>query len=361
MASVGCLDKATGQFQWSFDGIINTDLWWKHAPDEIIVSDKVVAAVDGGVSVHDITTGKFLWQASRPTTYPPINFGNLTDLNTWWINAYPLGGNPFEGNYAYLLTGNFSQPYISKFNFQTQTFLWNSSITLTSFPIVFPEASPGYSGNNVTVIGNYQGQIIIKNTDQILSLNTNTGEQLWSKNVRASIYQPTINGDALYFGASDGNLYALNLADGTQLWKTKVDSRNLMPTVNGGNITLTAYPIQIENGSLYWSFGVTHQLGTNSGDKHDTYTGTVCSLNLANGVVAWSTPMDSNGVFYSPPMGLVVNKGTVFLTEDTALWRFNAQTGNLVNSANYDHYILPPVKAGDTVYVAADLYLTAYR
>ncbi len=143
MASVGCLDKATGRFKWSFEGDINTDLWVKHAPDEIIVSDKVAASVDGGVSVHDITTGAFLWQASRPYGYPePPNFGNLTDLSTWWVGAYPIGGNPFEGNYVYVLSGNFSQPYISKFNFQTQTFLWNSSITLTDFPIVYPETGP---------------------------------------------------------------------------------------------------------------------------------------------------------------------------------------------------------------------------
>ncbi len=176
----------------------------------------------------------------------------------------------------------------------------------------------------------------------------------------ASIYQPKISGNVLYFGASDGNLYALNLQDGTQLWKTNVDSQNLIPTVNGGNITLTTYPIQVDNGSLYWSFGVTHQLGTNSGDKHDTYTGTVCSLDLANGNLLWSTPMEASGVFYDPPVGLVVNRGTVFLTENTSLWKFNAQAGNLIDCTNYDHYVLPPVKAGDTVFVAADLWLTAY-
>jgi hypothetical protein len=148
-ASVGCLDKATGTFQWNFAGEINTDLWTKRAPDAIIISNRVVASINGGVSVHDFNTGAFLWQASRPYGNPPANFGNLTDLATWWVGAYPLGGDPFEGNFVYVLSGNISYPYISKFNFQTQTFAWNQSITLTSY--IFPEASPGYSGNPVSI------------------------------------------------------------------------------------------------------------------------------------------------------------------------------------------------------------------
>jgi outer membrane protein assembly factor BamB len=360
MASVGCLDKASGMFQWSFEGIINTDLWWKRAPDEIIVSDRVVAAINGGVSVHDATTGEFLWQASRPYGYPPADFGNITDLSTWWVAAYPLGGNSFEGKFVYALTGNYSNPYISKFDWHSHSFVWNSSITLSSFPIAYPEGIPGYSGNAVSVIANYQGQIVVENENQILCLDQTSGEKLWSRDIDASIYQPTISGDALYFGASDGNLYALNLTDGTQLWKTKVDSQNLMPTVNGGNITLTTYPIQVEGGSLYWSFGVTHQLGTNSGNKHDTYTGAVCSLDIATGKVVWTEQFEDSGVLYNPPVGMVVNKGTVFLTENTVLWTFSASNGNLAGRQQFDHYVLPPVKAGDQVYVAGDLYLIAY-
>ena len=76
-----------------------------------------------------------------------------------------------------------------------------------------------------------------------------------------------------YFGASDGNFYALNLADGSTVWKTQVDGQNLISTVNNDNITLTTYPVQVDakNNQVYWSFGVTQQLGTNSGDKHDQY------------------------------------------------------------------------------------------
>lgn len=360
VASVGCIDKSTGKFQWSFDGQIGTDLWSKKAPDNIIVSGDVVASVDGGVSVHNADTGAFLWQASR-TGDIGVTFGNLTDLSNWWVGAYPLGVNPFEGNFVYVLAGNYSNPYVSKFNFETANFVWSSNITLTGYPIAYPEASPGYSGNAVSVIATYQGQVIIQNSNQILSFNSTSGDHLWSRDIGASVYQPTTNGDILYFGASNGNFYALNLKDGTIAWKTRVDSQNLMSTVNNDNITLTTYPIQVQNNQVYWSFGVTQQLGTSSADKHDRYLGTVCSLDLANGNLAWSKQIEDSGVFYGFSAGLAVNRDAVFLNENNALWVFGASNGNLASNQQFDHYVLPPTASGNAVFVASDLQLTAYK
>lgn len=361
-AFVSSLDKATGKVKWSFTGEINTDLWTKRAPDAIIVSNRVVALIDGGVSVHDVNTGAFLWQASRPYGYPPSNFGNLTDLSTWWVAAYPLDGDPFEGNYVYVLSGNYSNPCISKFNFQTRAFTWNSSIKLTDFPIIFPEASPGHSGNAVKVIGRGNaGEILIQNSNKILCLDDSSGSQLWSRDLDQPIYQPTISGTGLYFGAIDGKIYALNISSGSPLWTSKVDSQNFMTQVDNDRNTIATYPILIDGNRLYWSFGVTHQLGTNSGDKHDTLDGTVCCLDINSGDVLWDRAYQDNGMLHGPEAGMVVNKGIIYLTENTALWTFNAANGNLIDFKNYDHYVLPPVKSGDQVFVAANLQLTAYQ
>lgn len=360
VASVGCVDKATGKFKWSFYGEINTDLWSKRAPDQIVVGNGVVASVDGGVSVHDANTGAFLWQASRPENIS-VNFGNLTDLSSWWVSAYPLGGNPFEDNFVYVLSGNYSNPYVSKFNFESARFVWSSNITLAEVPIGYPEGIPGYSSNAVSVITSYQGQIIIQNRNQILSFNGTSGTQLWSINIGAPIYQPTASDGTLYCGASDGNFYAFNLSDGKALWKTKVDSQNLMPTVNNTNITLTTYPIQVQDNQVYWSFGVLQQLGKSSADKHDRYVGTVCSLDLASGRLLWTRQIEDSSILYGFSPGLVVNKDAVYLNENYALWVLGASNGNLAKKQSFDHYVLAPVKAGDVVFLASDLQLTAYK
>lgn len=288
-------------------------------------------------------------------------FGNLTDLSNWGVGAYPLGGNPFEGSFVYVLAGNYSNPNISKFDADTGSFLWSSNITLSSYPIATP-TFPSHTGSSVRVLAIYQGQVVIENSNQILSLNSTSGDQLWSRDIGVSLYQPTTYQGMLFFGAADGNFYALNMAAGTLAWKNQVDTYNLISKVNNDNITLTTYTIQVDaqNQRLYWSFGVTKQLGTNSGDKHDTYTGTVCSLDLATGNVVWTRQLEDSGVFCSPPVGMVVNKDTLYLTENTALWVFSASNGNLARTQHFDHYVLPPVMSNNQVFVASDLQLTAY-
>jgi outer membrane protein assembly factor BamB len=86
----------------------------------------------------------------------------------------------------------------------------------------------------------------------------------------------------------------------------------------------------------------------------------VCSLGLATGDVLWSREIEDSGAFYDTPVGLGVNKETVFLTENYALWIFDAPTGNVVSNKHFDHYVLPPVTSDGMAFVAADLYLRAY-
>jgi outer membrane protein assembly factor BamB len=341
MASVGCLDETNGQFQWSFIGQVDSDLWTKKAPDNIIVKDGRVFAIDGGVSVHNATTGEFLWQAR----YSFEDLGNITDSQSWWVSGFPLGGNPFEGNMLYAIGGNVSSAGVFKLNTDDGSILWRANQIVLSG----------------SVLATYQGQVIIESGNQILSLNETSGKSLWSIDVGASIYPPTDYEGILLFGASDGNFYALNLAEGTLAWKTKIDSQNLFSTVNDTN-TLTTYPIQIDaqNHRLFWSFGGTQQLGTTSENKHDKYLGTLCSIDLASGNVVWARQIEDSGVFYSNPAGIVFSKDTIFLTENNALWIFSASTGNLARNQHFDHYVLPPVVSGDEVFVAADLQLTAY-
>jgi hypothetical protein len=57
----------------------------------------------------------------------------------------------------------------------------------------------------------------------------------------------------------------------------------------------------------------------------------------------------------------VVNKDAVYLTENNALWVFGISNGDLSRTQRFDHYVLAPVVAGDIVFVASDLQLTAYK
>lgn len=341
-ASVGCLDEPTGQFQWSFTSNIDNQ-----APDNVIVdAGRVFVLAEGpsaGVSALNASTGQLLWQVR----YSFEDFGNITDSNTWWVSGFPLGGDPFDGSIVYALGGNESNVNFFKLDTDNGNVLWRSNLTL-------------FAGIP-SVLAIYQGQVIIENGNQILSLNDTSGDSLWSVDVGAAVYSPALYKWILFFGASDGNFYALDLSSGTIASKTKVDNQNLFSTLNDSN-TLTTYPIQVDaqNQRLYWSFGVTQQLGTTSENKHDHYIGAVCSLDLATGKLVWSRQIEDNGVFYGFSAGLVVNKDALFLNENNALWVFSASTGNLARNQHFDHYVLPPVVSDNVVFVASDLQLTAY-
>lgn len=371
LASVSCLDEATGQFQWSFIGWLGNSIYQKRAPDGIVIKDDRVYViieygVGRGVSALNAVTGELLWQGNPYGT--PSSYGNITDLNTWQISGRVLGGDPFESNFVYALGGNWSSQYLFKLNTDDGAVLWHSNVNVSS----------GVPNVNARVLASYQGQVIMQNSNKTFSLNQTSGELLWSFNVNelpyqpafyggglqqlaGLAYQPIVHGDLLLFGASDGNFYALNMDNGTIAWKTHVDSQNLLSLVNSDNY-FRAFPIQVDsqNQRVFWSFAVTEQLGTTSENKHDRYTGTVCSLDLATGEVRWTRQIEDSGTFYDTPVGLVVNKDSVFLTINYALWILNVPKGNMLNTEHFDHYVLSPVASDSKVFLAADLYLRAY-
>ena len=134
---------------------------------------------------------------------------------------------------------------------------------------------------------------------------------------------------------------------------TKVDSQNLLSLVNDDNhVTLLPILVDPENQRIYWSFGITQQ---------DQFKATIVSLDLATCKVAWTKQIQDSTLSPGSQTGLAINKDSVFLTENNALWVFSASNGNTARNQHFDHYILAPIVEGDTVFVASDLQLTAYK
>ncbi len=344
-ALVGCLDETTGKTQWETMCAVASDLYFKRAPDNIIAKNNYVVAITDSVTAFNISNGDVLWQAIPYEI--PTSLGNITNLNNWWVAGFPLSGDPFDGNTIYALGGNWSNQYIFKLNTDTGTILWQSNITTVNDR---PNAS-----------GTYQDQVIFADENQVFSLNSTSGDSLWNYTVGASIYEPTFSQNLLLFGASDGTFNAVNLANGALEWKTKVDNQNLFGLVNSNNF-VTVFPVQVDlqNQRIYYGFDVTEQLGTSSMNKHDRLTGNLCALDLTTGKIIWIQQIDDTGEFYGTPVGLTVNNNTVYLTENLALWIYDATSGNLINTQQVDHYILPPVNSNNEVFIAADLFLNAY-
>lgn len=334
-ASVGCLDESTGQFLWNRMYTAGAN----QAPDNLIAKDgRLFVVAEGpsaGVTALNASTGDILWQ----TPYRYDIYGNITDSRTWWVAGYPLEGDPFEGNTVYALGGNQSNAYIFKLDTSNGKVLWQTSnFTLMAIP---------------SVITTFNGQVIIENGNQFQSLNQTTGDNLWHKEINAtSLYSPRAYEDVLFFGTSDGNFCALNMFSGNISATTKVDSQNLL--VNTNNYTPTVYPIQIDQGKhrIYWSFGFNLQ---------DQYEGTLVSLDLTTCNIVWTKQMQDSILGFEGQAGLAINKDTVYLTENDALWVFTSSNGDLSRNQHFDHYVLAPTTYDDEVFVASDLQLTAYK
>ena len=334
-ASVGCLDESTGQFLWNRMYTAGSN----QAPDNLIVNDDrlfvVAVGPSAGVTALNASTGDILWQ----TPYRYDIYGNITDSKTWWAAGYPLEGDPFEGNTVYALGGNQSNAYIFKLDTTNGNVLWQTKdFTLTAIP---------------RVVTTFNGHVIIENGNQLQSINQTTGDNLWHTDINAtSIYSPVAYETTLLFGASDGNFYSLDLPSGNVSGATKVDNQNLL--VSTKNYTPIIYPIQIDQDKnrIYWSFGF---------NLPDQYMGTLINLDLATHNLVWTKQIQDSNFGFDSQAGSVINKDTLFLTENNALWVFTASNGNLARNQHFDHYVLAPTISNEEVFVASDLQLTAYK
>jgi outer membrane protein assembly factor BamB len=344
--SVEALDASTGEFLYGFGVPVD---YSNRPPDSITVVDGRVVATSKfvmgeSITVHNAADGQLLWEA-LPYPASPV-FGNITNERDWWVGGYPLGGRFLDGNSVYASVEEATTFHILKLNTDNGKVLWRANVTNL--------------GGSVLAL--YQGQVIVQNGKSVLSLNSASGATLWSADVGATIYQSTTANGLLLFGASDGNFYALNMDVGVMAWKTHFDSDNLLTLLENSSNLLTTFPIQVnaEDQRAFYAFAVTEQLGTTSENKHDQYMGLVSSLDLATGNRTWTARFEAADAFYNTPVGLAVDKNSVFVTSNSYLWTFAESTGEVFGVQHFDHYVLPPVMSDSRVFVVADLHVTAY-
>jgi outer membrane protein assembly factor BamB len=182
----------------------------------------------------------------------------------------------------------------------------------------------------------------------VYALNADTGEQQWvytrqdpsSLTIRGAS-EPTIDGDKLYIGMSDGTLVALNRKTGSLIWEKylgqtpkfrDVDSK---PVLWKGKLYVSSfdgllYCLDPADGRVFWTYGsggVTPV--TISGDKvyFSSTNKEVVALDLESGKELWKNQLQSS-IATQP----VVYKGLVIFGEWIgAVKMLDAQSGKLVS------------------------------
>jgi len=183
---------------------------------------------------------------------------------------------------------------------------------------------------------------------------------------------PGIAGGLVYFGSSDGNVYALDASSGALRWKFKTgDVVHASPAVVAGTVYVGSwdsyfYALDAVSGKERWRFKtgddpvIHNQVGIQSSasvgggivyfgcrDSH------LYALDQATGTLRWSFPAHGSWIISSP----AIDDGHVyFATSDTGLfYSADASSGKIDFSLDFKHWPMfsSPAIAGRMAYIGS--------
>lgn len=169
------------------------------------------------------------------------------------------------------------------------------------------------SGESDSVsLNTYEEMIYFGSTDGFLyALQAKSGKLNWKFKAEGGIYSsPAVKNEMIFFGSVDGNLYALYLKDGTLAWKFKTgEGIYSSPAVTDslvyiGSNDYCMYAVNQKTGELSWKFktgGLVHSSPIAVGDElfFGSYDGNFYVLNRFSGDLIWK--YQTKGMISSSP------------------------------------------------------------
>ncbi len=115
-------------------------------------------------------------------------------------------------------------------------------------------------------IASAQGKLFFGGSDgTVYALDAALGDKLWEFTTGAKIWgTPAVVGDTLYIGSFDKKVYALNIADGTKKWEYATEGSVIatplvyQDTVYIGSFDRNLYALNASDGTLKWKFAATN-------------------------------------------------------------------------------------------------------
>jgi outer membrane protein assembly factor BamB len=188
-----------------------------------------------------------------------------------------------------------------------------------------------------------------------IALRASDGKILWNRLLPSrSESSPLLDGDHVYFGSENGNVYSLRTADGSVRWKFKAKGavKAALAMADGklyfGDYSGRVYAIWADSGKLAWSKGTSGaRFGLGSGQFYSTPAvaygrvylgntdGNVYSYASDNGKLAWRK--HTNGYVYASPAVAQVPGGapTVYIgSYSGTFYALDARSGRVRWSYN---------------------------
>jgi outer membrane protein assembly factor BamB len=320
---VGCrgsvvnrVDMDTGEVELSYQAPVWTSWAHKWSPS-FFVADGKVFAEQNGLAVYNEDTGELFWKSNM---MGPLEYGNISAPESDYIFIrVQWRVNPNNGSIIWSIPG--SSDGATEVT-QGKVLFWNYN----------PVGSPDEAKD-------------------LLCVNASSGEEVWRFYVGSRMFQPIVSNDMVLFGAEDGYLYAVDFEDGTLDWKTPADDQN---TAESDVLDVSAFSVQADSQHkrVFWSVTVSY---SETGPEN----GTMLSLDLSDGDRLWTYPVINETSWNF--VGATLSNNILYVTENHNLYCLDTNNGTIKLQQNFEHYTLPPIAADDKVFVAADLWLIAYK
>lgn len=185
----------------------------------------------------------------------------------------------------------------------------------------------------------------------LYALDAQTGVIRWSFKTDDSILSaPTISDGKIYFGSNDGNIFVVDAQTGSELRKFSILSSRKkknepgiyatplvdLTTIYAVNGTLAA--LDMQSGNIRWQFGTSSPFDQIIGNpvmfENSIITPTmdaIYAIDTATGEPIWKFSAIEGGVFFSP----ILEDGNIYFGDSSGfLYIINAETGHQVRKYN---------------------------
>jgi outer membrane protein assembly factor BamB len=254
--------------------------------------------------------------------------------------------------------------YIGGYNGKIYAFASSSLATRWVYP---------REGNLEPLVGGVvvaQGKVYFGSSDgRVYALDAITGDKLWEFATGDKIWStPAVSDDTLFIGSFDKKLYALNAATGDKKWEFAAEGAIIStPLVHNGTIYIGSfdrhlYAVNVADGSLRWKF-----MGGNwFWAKPVVYGNTIYAGCLDDKVYALQVStgdkvaeFDLRSPVSSSPV--VVNSSIIFASRKGVVFSIDTGTNELKQLADIEDEVYGPLCVSEDVVYIHTQELTLHR
>ncbi|CAM5999396.1 unnamed protein product [Sphagnum balticum] len=192
--------------------------------------------------------------------------------------------------------------------------------------------------------------VIVGNSiDGVVAYDRNTASEKWRLAIKDGVEGGAFyNEDVLYFGASDGQLYAVQADSGSVLWTYPLKAEGLAkPFVKSGILYVlggnnVAHAIDAKTGKLLWIYNrreasnISVRGGSQPALLGDLLLigfsdGTLVGLNKSSGAVVWEANLNHNKRFRDVDATPIIDETTAYVSSyDGGLYAINGMDGKIL-------------------------------